>query len=263
MMLIARLEFLETSSKDMKGKKNLYAREIIKFASNYDIEVDSIDELCKQIISIQKDHTRLIKYFTNRLKTEVFELIYSELKSKKNKYIVNIKHNINFSQVYSEEIIDKAYQEGIVAEDKLNVLMALLQARLGKDMLQGDSMNEYLIAIPDSLCDKEKKLQSFFHSNDNEYAKKNIIYLVPYDEFMQHAKIIKDLRKIGYRISCYINQASKLTSKSKTSIALAEYIFIDKKIKNIDFENVVLDNFKDRIIKEDLDKKLKIAGDGK
>ncbi len=262
MMMISKLEYLETTSKDLKGKKHLYAKELIKFASDYEIEFDNIDELCKNIINIQKKHNRINKFFLNRLKTEVFELVYSEIKSKKGKYIVNIKHNINFSQVYSNEIINKAYQEGIVAEDKLNVLMTLLQARLGKDMLQGDFMNEYIVTIPNSLSDKEKKLERYFNNNDDEYAKKNVIYLISYDEFMKVSKIIKELRKKGYRISCYIDNKTKFISKNKTSMALAEYIFIDKKVKTVPIDNVVLDNFKDRIIKDDFEKKLKTVGDG-
>ncbi len=263
LMLISKLEYLIDLPIDMKNKKIIYAREIIKYISDYKIDNENLEYTYKEIIKIQKKHRSTTKYFLNRLNTEMFELIYNQIKSNKSKYLVNLKHNINFSQVYNKNVVSKAYQEGIVAEDKLNVLMTLLQARLASDMLTSDFMNEYVVYLPNSLCQKESKFERLFKVNNEEYAKKNIIFLVGYDMFMKHSTVIKPLRKNGFRIAAYVNENTKFTSKNKTGIALAENIFIDKNTKGaLDIEKVVFDNFKDKIIKDDLNDKIDFISEG-
>jgi hypothetical protein len=49
-------------------------------------------------------------------------------------YGVELEHNISFSRVYSDYIIDKTYSEGIIAEDKMPILLTLLLVQLVKDM---------------------------------------------------------------------------------------------------------------------------------
>ncbi len=256
-LLISKLEYLVDLDINMRNKKILYTKEIIKFIHDYDIENDNIEYTVKEIIHSQKHYRSASKYFLDRLNTEMFELIYHSFKTEKAKFLLDLKHNINFSQVYSDKVVTKAYMEGIVAEDKLNVLLTLLQARLSHDMLTGEFVNEYMVMIPNSLCLKDAKFERLFKQNNEEYAKKNIVYLINYDLFMKKAASIKNLRKNGFRIAMYINDETKFASKNKTGIALAEYIFIDKGTnKIIELEKVVFDNFKNKIIKDDIESKL-------
>ncbi len=258
-LLISKLEYLVDLDINMRSKKILYTKEIIKFISDYNIENDNIEYTVKEIIHSQKHFRSASKYFLDRLNTEMFELIYHPFKTDKAKFLLDLKHNISFSQVYSDRVVDKAYQEGIVAEDKLNVLLTLLQARLSHDMLTSEFVNEYVVLLPDSLCLKDTKFERLFKQNNEEYAKKNIVYLISYDIFMKKAASIKNLRKNGFRIAMYINDDTKFASKNKTGIALAEYIFIDKQTKKIiELEKLVFDNFKNKIIKDDIDNKLEI-----
>ncbi len=261
-MVVAKLEYLIDLGIPMKNKKILYAKEIIKFISDYEIDNDNIEYTIKTIIKAQRTYRNASDFFLDRLNTEMFELIYHQFKTAKSKYLIDLKHNINFSQVYSEHVVDRAYQEGVVAEDKLNVLLTLLQGRLVSDMLTSNYANEYVVLLPSSLCQKEAKFERLFKANNEEYAKKNIIFLVPYDDFMKRSINIKNLRKNGFRIAMYISKDTKFASKSKLSIALAEYIVIDKQTRAmIEIEKVMLDNFKDRIIKEEIEYKLEVKGD--
>ncbi len=259
MILIAKLEYLVDLPLDMKNKKMLYSKEVIKFIDDYKLDNIDLDDIVKELIHTQKGYRTALRYFIDKLNTEVFELIYSGLKSDKNKILLNLKHNIVFSQVYNDMIVEKAYQEGIIAEDKLNVLLTLLQARLVSDMLTGDFSNEYLITIPNSLVAKETKFERLFKQNNEEYAKKNIIYLVEYDQFMKRSDNIKMLRKNGFRIGMLVNNNTKFISKNKISIALAECICLDKNTKSVaDIERSIFDNFKSKVIKEDFMSKLDI-----
>ncbi len=261
MMLVAKLEYLITVDLNMKQRKILYAREIIKFISDYSIDNDNLESTMRSVIHSQKAHRSATKYFLEKLNTEMFELVYNQFKTDKNKFLIDLKHNLTFSSAYNDDIIDRTYKEGIVSENKLNVELALLQARLASDMISQNFSNEYLVYVPISLCKKESKLERLFRQNNEEYAKKNVLYLIDYDEFMKHSVVIKNLRKNGFRISALIGPGTAFTSKNKTSLGLSEYIFIDKSAGVGEIEKIIFDNFKDKIMKEDIYSKLEIVGE--
>ena len=96
-------------------------------------------------------------YFLEKLETDLFKLEYNEVQSKKDTDAVNLVHNISFNKVYSDYIIDKTYTEGIVAEDKMVILLTLLSIQLIKNMVSGEFDKKYIVYIPESLYSKEKK----------------------------------------------------------------------------------------------------------
>ena len=49
-----------------------------------------------------------------------------------------------FSKVYSNYIISKTYDEGVVAEDKVWVILNILLSKIAKDMIDGNFKNKYL-----------------------------------------------------------------------------------------------------------------------
>ena len=46
----------------------------------------------------------------------MFDLKFNKLSSRKNMYGLELEHNISFSKVYSDYIIDKTYTEGIIVK---------------------------------------------------------------------------------------------------------------------------------------------------
>ena len=69
---------------------------------------------------------------------------------------MDLDHNIKFSKVYSNYIIDKTYNEGIIAENKTPILFILLLSQIIKDMINTNFSNKYIINITPSLYTKEK-----------------------------------------------------------------------------------------------------------
>ena len=261
-MLYARLEYLVESSRSLKNQLNLYISEVMKYSTDYnlDITINDVEDMCRQVIKIQRNHRKLTKYLMTRFNTEVFDLTYTPFKGS-NKYVVNLLHNVNFNKIYSEEAINKVYEEGIVAEDKIKVLMTLLQIRLGKDMFKAEFDNEYFVTIPNSLCGKERKFEKLLATNDNMFTKESVIYLISYDSFVQHMKVIKKLVLNNYRFSCYIDEKTNFVKKSKEVFTISEYVFIDNSIKTFPMDKVLVSNFKNKIIKENLHKKMRMLGD--
>ena len=101
----------------------------------------------------------------------MFNLILNKLTTRNNMYGLVLEHNIAFSKVYSEYIIDKIYTEGIIAEDKMSVLLTLLSVQLIKDMLMAKFDQKYILYLPETLYTKERKFKGLLRMIDDEYAK--------------------------------------------------------------------------------------------
>ena len=99
------------------------------------------------------------------------ELELNKISGNKNMFAVTVGHNINFSKVYSDYIVDKTYTEGIIAEDKVMVLLNLLLVNIVKDMLDLEENKKYFIHIPDSIYLKPNKMDKIFKMFEDEYAK--------------------------------------------------------------------------------------------
>ena len=82
--------------------------------------------MVNSIIKIKKIHDSVINESINKLNSNTFELETMEISDKNKLYSARLIHNINFSKVYSDYIVDKTYSEGIIAEDKVLILISLI-----------------------------------------------------------------------------------------------------------------------------------------
>ena len=183
--------------------------------------------LLTDIIKIEKKYNSMIKFLLDKLSTGMFELEYNKT-SEKDYFAVELKHNIAFSKVYSEYIVDKTYSEGIVAEDKVEVLASLLIAQLVKNMMAKDFKSKYIIYISGSLYEKDVKLTKVFKTLDDDFIKNNINILVKYEDLVKYKKIIKDLKKKGYNFSVDMTGVDKIKKTDEAMLHIVEFIFIKK-----------------------------------
>lgn len=229
-LLIIYLEQTFIMDVPVDQKRETYKNKILKYLRGAVYEGPVLKEMIAEILRVQKLHASMIKYIFEKMDTNMFELEYSTLTAKKT-YAVSLKHNITFSKVYSDYIVDKTYRDGIVAEDKIPVLLSLLLEELTKDILRADFLKRYMFYIPYSLYDKENKLSSIFDRFKDEYAKTNIIVVINYETLSSHKKIVRSLIKEGYHFAVDIGEASAIKSKDQGCVELMEYIFISKKNK--------------------------------
>lgn len=220
--------FLQDLSID--EKRAVYETKILKYLRGQVYDGPILKDMISQILKVQKLHSGMIRFVLEKMETNMFELEYTPLTQKK-AYAVELKHNLTFSKVYSDYIVEKSYNDGIVAEDKLTVLITLLLGQITKDMLAADYHKKYLFYIPESLYDKENKLHSTFDSFQDEYAKTSIIILLPGEVLLSHKKLIRSLIKEGYHFAVDLGDASQIKAKDQGCIELMEYIFVDRKNK--------------------------------
>ncbi len=170
---------------------------------------------------------------------------------------LNLQHNISFNRVYSDYIIEKTFTEGIIAEDKLSVLLTLLLRQVVKDMILSDFNKKYLLYIPDSLYKKEKKIEKILRMFDDKYARNNIIILITFEDLLKNKAIVKKIRRMDYKFALVFNNESKMEEKDCGILYIANYIFINKKAPNTEkILSYIPEELLENIIYEDITNKV-------
>lgn len=249
--LIICLDFAKDSISNLKVKNEFYKKAMDSIYINW--SPDKKEEIIESIIKIQKTYTNTLQYFLEGLETSVFNLNFNKIASKKNMFALDLQHNISFSKVYSDYIIDKTYTEGVIAEDKITVLLTLLSSQLIKDLTNFNYDKKYILYIPESLYDKEKKLEKLLKMLDDKFAKSSVYILVTYQGLLSNKKIIKEVRQSGYKFALAFDKDVDIQTKDKGNIYIADYVFIDKKVNGKEkIFNLIPEELKKNTISEDI-----------
>lgn len=236
--------------KDLEEKKKRYKDKLLEYLNTNYLTDKDIDNLVSKIIKITKTYNSMLKYSLEKMETNLFELKYSRINDSKI-YAVQIEHNLSFSKVYSDYIIEKTYNEGIVAEDKLAVMLNILSTKIIENMFEGNFSTKYLIYMPEELYEKSTKIGNLFEMFEDEFAKNSIIVLLDYNELSDNKIIIKNLVKKGYKFAINIGN-SIIKEKDLELMYIVEYIFIENKedIKNMPkdlWNKVICDEVMDKV----------------
>lgn len=228
-----------------------------KEISSYgDFDDEVLDKMSFDIGNIVSYSNECLNEILDKLDTNTFKDQYNKIVGQKNLYGVVLNHNISFSKVYSDYIVDKTYTEGIVAEDKIAVLLNLLLCKIVKDLMKHDYDSKYIVYVPNALYGKEKKLDKIFSTIDNDYAKSHVFFLTSASNMLVNEDDVKRLSKKGYHFALSFNKPVKFNSEDVGYIYLADYYFIDS---HLDAEKVcetLPSEIIDKLIKENLDKKI-------
>lgn len=254
-LLINFLEQDYQKEEELDNKKKQYKARIDKFLK-LDLPTKEINQMISKILKVQKKYNGMIKFLLNKLETGMFELKYNSL-SEKNAYAVELQHNIQFSKVYSDYIVDKTYYEGIVAEDKIEVLGSLLVAQITKDMFSGKFGKKYFIYVPETLYEKEAKLNKIFKMFDDDFTKNCVNIVIQFSELNKNKKVIKSLIKQGYHFSVDVNQVEKMNKTEEANLHLMDFIFMTKnKATKSNIIELIPSEVKSKITYDDITSKI-------
>ena len=255
--IITNLEQASNTITDKRVKEEYYKKEITKYAKVNDWDNNKIKNAITVIMKIQRNYVGIVEYLLKKLETNMFELEFNKLKTKKNMFGISLEHNITFGKVYSDYIIDKTYNEGVIAENKILILLNLLSIKLINDMIESSFDKRYIVYLPKTLYSKEKKLEKILKIIDDGHAKDSIIILLDFDQLSAYKAVIKKLIKEGYKFAISINSDTKLEQKYYSNMNLVEHVFVDKNIPNIvKTLSTLPDEIMDKIIYEDIIKKI-------
>lgn len=255
MLLINHLEE-DFKLEDLQKKKETYNKRILKYIKFNDLSQQDIKKLITNIMKTQKTYNGMIKFIQSKINTNMFELKFNKL-TRKDMYAVELTHNIQFSKVYSDYIVDKTYSEGIIAEDKVKVLGNLLLSQMVNDMLNGEFNKKYFVYIPESIYAKDNKLDQVFDMLDDEFAKKNINIILAYNGLSDNKKLIKQLIKQGFNFSLDMNDVELLKKSDIKELYVLEHIFISrKKVAKTNIIDVLPEEVKPKILYEEISSKI-------
>lgn len=232
-MTVANFEQIYNSRADNKRKQELYFKTLNNYYRDDDLDNSNIKYLVNSIVKIKKKYDDTIFYILDSLSSDEFGLKFSRINDLKNTFGVKLLQNIDFDKMYSSYIINKTYKEGIIAEDKISVTIALLLKQLVLDMLNADYGNKYVIYLPSSLYDKEKKCERFIKSLNDDYAKSHVSVLVSIKDFLDNRDYIKEFTKEGYNFSIVYDSEVKILYEDYGNLYIANNIFIDKDSINV------------------------------
>ena len=254
--LVMYLEQAYVTVEDKDVLKKTYNTKILKHLSAESMSAKALRDMITGVIRVQRTHRAMIRYLLNKLETNMFILHYNQT-TKKNIYAVELEHNLNFSKVYSDYIVNKTYTEGIVAEDKMAVLVNILLIQIVKDMLNSDFKKKYAIYIPGSLYEKQNKLDKVFDLISDEYVKNCVYVLVQYKELTKNRKAIKKFIKEGHNFVVDLGETTEIKARDEKLLYLMNFMFVERKVaKKTNILAIVPKDIQSNIIYDDIKTKV-------
>lgn len=255
--MIINLECTDFEGYENADINRFYIRTITEYAEGKQWDISKIENIVSNYKEIQKKYVGVIEFLMKNLETDIFELKLNQLDSNKDMYGLALEHNIKFDKIYNEDVIDETYSKGIIAEDKMIVLINLLLIQLIKDMILTNFNKKYILLLPTSIYTKKNKLENILKTIDDKYAKNNIIFLTEYDNLVNNKEIIKKCRLDGYKFGLLLNTDLEKTTGFKNNVYLADYIFIDKdNIKKTKYNQLIPKDILKKVIHEDMTNKI-------
>ena len=97
------------------------------------------------------------------------------------------------------------------------------------DMLDAQFRRKYVLYMPGSLYDKEKKFLSLLRMIDDEYARAHVVILLTFKELISNKQFIKKIKKEGYKLAVTLDKETTLAAKEKSILYFIDYIYVNKK----------------------------------
>ena len=237
--------------------------------TNYDKEIkklfrynsDVAKYMANDISNIMKYSNEFLKEILNNLDTKAFEIKYNRFDNQKNLYGVVLNHNISFNKVYSDYIVDKTYNQGIISEDKIAVLLNMLLCRIVFDLMRFDYCAKYFVYLPETLYSKDRKIDKIAAIIDSEYGKNHICFLTKSSNMLKNKDDIKRLRKRGYSFACILDKRIDYKNDDMGYFYMNDYYFVDRKSDREEVCKGLPRDIANRIIVDDINKRIGNYGD--
>ena len=151
---------------------------------------------------------------------------------------VNLKfNNIKFPLEYSEFAINKAFQMGLVNEDKLVVEYYLVVLQILRDILKLNFKRKYVLEFAETLLKKPKKIKSVLNIINNAAVQDKISLKIRYEYFLKNHETVYELMREGYKITIILDNSFEATFKNMESLQMFEFVIINRNLKQ--YEEII------------------------
>jgi len=221
-------------------------------------EMELINSLVNDDIVKIKDKTELKKqikdwYLTLKKKKDAFnstiiskDFNLIEKRLYRRLFTVNLESNVKVSNLYSQFAIDKAYNSGIINEDKAFVTYILTSWQILNNAINLDFAKHFMVPFPSTLFGKEKKRARLLSVLDNTLSKKCICISVTYSDYIKNKKVVNDYINQGYFFAVELDY--KYTGNA-TELVIFPYIIVERDSEEYEMLEREKDHLKSKIIK--------------
>ena len=164
--------------------------------------------------------------FFEKFEDKEFNIKISNYKNSKNVYRINLEHKIKFPILFSEIVINKAFNTGLINEDKLYIEYYLTALKIIKDIVKQDFKKQYIVEFADSLLSKEKKIKGILNIIDNPVIQEKINLKIRYEKYMQYKNEIHELMRKGYKIAIIVDNSFEVNYTNLEKLDLFSYVLV-------------------------------------
>lgn len=168
--------------------------ELVSSSLNIKVPQDAENKLYKEVNSdmIEKD------VFLEKFETDEFALKFENTDFSEDVYYVSLEHDVRMPMQYSESAIEKVFEEGIIAEDKLQIEYILLSVVSIRDIINGNFKDSYIAEFTSSLFKKKQKMNGILALISNQALQEKINLNIRYSDYIKNQKSVLDYTKLGY-----------------------------------------------------------------
>lgn len=169
--------------------------------------------------------------YLDNFETDDFLLNFEKTKEYENVYYIKLDYNIKVPAIYSDEAIDKVFNSGTVAENKLVVEYELLSVVTIRDILSGNFKDKYIAEFNNSLFKKMQKLDSMLAIINNQALQDKIYITITYRDFQKNKQLINDYMREGFNFVVELDDYFKDTSELAQLSVVFKYIVVPSNIQ--------------------------------
>src|SRR5574344_174230 len=207
----------------------LLADDLISLTYNDDVK----EQLTNFIIDVENKKEEFNRLFN----TSLFTLNESRLR--KNLYEVSIDNHSKIPKIYSDYAINKAFNSGTVNEDKYYVLYSMLAYNILKSAIDLDFINNYIVELPITLYNKNKKIERILNIINNDLTKNRIYFKITFNNYINNKDLVNGFIKEGYKFALELDDNF---NNDLDSLVLFSYVLV---YDYLDCYDMIMDSRKD------------------
>ena len=183
------------------------------------VRSENIDkEIKKWYNQFKKSKEKFNDAITSKDFTLIEERIYRKI------FRLYLEHNVKISNLYSDYAISRAYNSGVINEDKLFITCILGELLILNNAILLDYSRFFVVDMVPTLFDKEKKLARLFNMLDNMLTKKYLSLRITYSDYKENKVMINKLINDGYSFGVIIDDSF---SGNINELVLFTCIYVD------------------------------------
>lgn len=228
----------------------LYFDNII-MAKNIEKKIENIDKLRVKLLNKQNDFFRneIYDIISNwnkekleefeKYESKEFELKITPFQNNKNINNVRLMQNIKFPYIFSEFALNKAFNTGIISEDKLYVEYYLISVKVIKDIIRQNFKKQYIIEFADSLLEKNKKIKGLLNIINNSAIQDKLSLKIKYEKYINYKEEIYELLRSGFKIAIVLDDSFEVEYSNLEKLNMFSYVIVNKELKKY---NLIIEN---------------------